>query len=125
MCCNESSLEPFETRIAFVGWYLFLWGVFTLYVSVATWRASRALQLVFLVLWITFFALAASEWTGLAWLHHTGGYCGLVTAALAFYLSAAEIINEMHGHAVLPVGAANTAMVRAVPVGAAHNFQGS
>jgi uncharacterized protein len=30
---------------------------------------------------------------------------GLVTAALAFYLAAAEVINEMHGRAVLPIGA--------------------
>jgi hypothetical protein len=29
---------------------------------------------------------------------------GLVTAALAFYLSAAEVINEVHGRVVLPVG---------------------
>jgi hypothetical protein len=93
--------------VAFVGWYLFLWGVFTLYMWVATWRAARALQFVFLALWLTFFVLAASEWTGLAWLHHAGGYLGLVTALLAFYLSAAEIINETHGRVVLPVGAAS------------------
>lgn len=91
---------------AFIGWYLFLWGVFTLYMWVATWRAARVLQLVFLALWITFFVLAASEWTGLEWLRHAGGYLGMLTALLAFYLSAAEIINETHGHAVLPIGAA-------------------
>jgi len=90
---------------AFVGWYLFLWGVFTLYMWVATWRAPRALQLVFLALWATFFLLAASEWTGSIALRHAGGYGGLVTALLAFYLSAAEIINEMHGRSILPVGA--------------------
>jgi len=89
---------------AFIGWYLFLWGVFTLYMWVATWRAPRALQLVFLSLWVTFFVLAASEWTGLEWVHHAGGYLGLATALLAFYLSAAEIINEAHGRTVLPVG---------------------
>ena len=53
---------------------------------------------------MTFFVLAASEWTGLEWLRHAGGYLGLVTALLAFYLSAAEIINEAHGRTVLPVG---------------------
>jgi succinate-acetate transporter protein len=72
---------------------------------VATWRAARVLQLVFLSLWITFFVLAVSEWTGLEWLHHAGGYLGMLTALLAFYLSAAEIINETHGHVVLPTGA--------------------
>ena len=34
-----------------------------------------------------------------------GGYAGLITAVLAFYLAAAEIINETHGRAVLPIGA--------------------
>jgi succinate-acetate transporter protein len=110
---------------AFIGWYLFLWGVFTLYMWVATWRAARALQLVFFVLWITFFVLAAGEWTGLAWLRHAGGYCGLVTAVLAFYLSAAEIINEMHGRTVLPVGSGDTAIVAAVSVGSTENLQRS
>ena len=89
---------------AFIGWYLFLWGVFTLYMWVGTWHAPRALQMVFLVLCVTFFLLAAGEWTGLVWLHRAGGYSGLVTAVFAFYLSAAEIINDMHGHTVLPVG---------------------
>lgn len=90
---------------AFVGWYLLLWGVFTLYMWIATWRASRVLQLLFLALWITFFLLAASEWTGSLLIHHAGGYAGLFTALVAFYLSAAEIINETHGRSVLPTGA--------------------
>ena len=90
---------------AFVGWYLLLWGVFTFYLWIATWRASRALQLLFAVLSITFMLLAFSEWTGSVTLHHAGGYAGLLTAALAFYLSAAEIINETHGRRVLPTGA--------------------
>ncbi|MFM0237392.1 acetate uptake transporter [Paraburkholderia phytofirmans] len=102
---------------AFIGWYLFLWGMFTLYMWVATWRAARALQLVFLSLWLTFFVLAASEWTGLAWLRHAGGYLGLVTALLAFYLSAAEIINETHGRVVLPVGAASPRIEVTLTVG--------
>lgn len=90
---------------AFVGWYLFMWGVFTFYMWVGTLRAARALQLIFLALWITFFLLAAGEWTGMAGLHTAGGYVGLLTALLAFYLSAAEIINEGHKRTVLPIGA--------------------
>ena len=91
---------------AFVGWYLFMWGVFTLYMWFASLRTSRALQLVFLALWITFFLLAVYEWTGITALHVAGGYTGLITAALAFYLSAAEVINETHQRTVLPIGTA-------------------
>ena len=89
----------------FVGWYLFLWGAFTFYMWIASLKAPRALQLVFLALWITFFLLAAGEWTGMNALHVAGGYGGLITAALAFYLSAAEVINETHQRTVLPIGA--------------------
>ena len=38
-------------------------------------------------------------------LHRAGGYVGLITAVLAFYLAAAEVINETHGRTVLPLGA--------------------
>ena len=91
----------------FVGWYLFIWGVFSLYMWLATFRSPRVLQLVFFVLWITFFLLAAGEWTENATITHVGGYTGLVTAVFAFYLSAAEVINETYGRTVLPIGAPN------------------
>jgi succinate-acetate transporter protein len=89
---------------AFVGWYLFLWGVFTFYMWLATFRSPRALQFIFLALWITFGLLAGGEWTGSGLVRMAGGYMGLITAALAFYLSAADVINEVHGRVILPVG---------------------
>jgi uncharacterized protein len=89
---------------AFVGWWLFMWGVFTLFMWIGSLSLNRAVQFVFLALWITFFLLAGAEWTGAAVLKHAGGYVGLITALLAFYLAAAEVINETHGHAVLPIG---------------------
>ena len=88
-----------------VGWYLFAWGFFTFYMWLATFKSPRVLQLIFLALWITFFLLAFGEWTGAAALHQAGGYCGLLTALLAFYLSAADVINENYGRTVLPIGA--------------------
>jgi succinate-acetate transporter protein len=94
---------------AFVGWYLFMWGVFTFYMWLGTLRGVRAVQLIFLALWITFFLLAAGEWTGMSGLHVAGGYVGLITALLAFYVSAAEIINEAHKREVLPVGTPRSA----------------
>jgi succinate-acetate transporter protein len=89
----------------FVAWYLTMWGVFTLFMWVGSLRLSRALQSVFLALWLTFFVLAAGDFTGNVTVHHVGGYLGLLTAVLAFYVAAAEVINETWGRAVLPVGA--------------------
>jgi uncharacterized protein len=89
----------------FVGWWLVMWGVFTFFMWFASLALNRAVQLVFLALWITFFLLGAADLFALPSLHQAGGYTGLVTAALAFYLAAAEVINETHGRAVLPIGA--------------------
>jgi uncharacterized protein len=88
----------------FLGWYLFVWGVFTFYMWIATFRHNMVLQLVFLTLWITFLLLAIGAWFGIAVSHMAGGYLGLVCALLAAYLSAAEVINGDYGRTVLPVG---------------------
>jgi succinate-acetate transporter protein len=88
-----------------VAWYLFMWGIFTTYMFIATLKLNRVLQLIFLALLVTFFVLAAGDWTGNLTIHQAGGYLGLLTATLAFYLSAAEVINETHGTTVLPIGA--------------------
>lgn len=89
----------------FVGWWLICWGVFSVAMLIASLALNRTLQLIFLVLVITFFLLAAADLTGAAALRVYGGYMGLVTAVLAFYLAAAEIINETHGRTILPIGA--------------------
>jgi succinate-acetate transporter protein len=90
---------------AFVGWWLFMWGVFTFFMWIGSLALNRAVQLVFLALWVTFALLAVAEWTEVAIFKTAGGYFGLLTAVLAFYLAAAEVINESHGRTVLPIGA--------------------
>ncbi|MGO9744011.1 MAG: acetate uptake transporter [Roseiarcus sp.] len=89
----------------FFGWFLLLWGVFSFYMWIATFALNRALQLIFLTLWITFLLLAANPLFGIPMAGIAGGYLGLVCAALAFYLAAATVINETHGRVVLPIGA--------------------
>ena len=87
----------------FLGWYLFVWGVFTFYMWIGSLRTSRAVQLVLLALWITYLLLAIGEWSGAVMITRIGGYTGLITAVLAFYASAAEVINETYGRVVLPM----------------------
>ncbi len=88
-----------------VGWYLLIWGVFTFSMWIGTFALNRALFLIFLSLWITFLLLALKDLLGIAELGVLGGYFGMLTAILATYLGAAEIINEAHGRTVLPIGA--------------------
>ncbi len=89
---------------AFIGWWLVMWGVFTTIMYLASLALNRALQMIFLALLVTFYLLGLSDLFAMPALHQLGGYMGLVTAVLAFYLAAAEVINETHGRTVLPIG---------------------
>jgi uncharacterized protein len=87
-----------------VGVALLMWGVFTLYMWIPTFRLNFCLWTVFLFLWITFFLLAGADLgMGVAW-RHAGGYVGLLTGADALYLSFAEVTNATARKVVLPVG---------------------
>ncbi len=97
-----------------VGWYLLIWGLFTFAMWIGTFALNRTLFLIFLALWVTFVLLALKDLMGVPVLGVLGGYGGLITAILAFYLGAAELINEAHGKTVLPIGAADP---KAMPVG--------
>lgn len=93
-----------KTPAPFIGWYLFVWGVFTFYMWIATFRHNMALQLVFLTLWITYLLLAIGDWFALPTVGVAGGYVGLICALCAAYLSAAEAINGDYKREVLPIG---------------------
>jgi succinate-acetate transporter protein len=90
---------------AAVGWYLLVWGAFTFVMWIGTFALNRALFLIFLALTPTFFLLGLAPLLGAPELTTLGGYGGLITALLAFYLGAADVINEVHGKTVLPIGA--------------------
>ncbi len=99
----------------YVGWYLLLWGVVTFYLWLGTFDKTRALQFVFLALWVTFVLLAIGDFGVGAIFGTLGGYVGLLTALLAFYCSAAEIVNVSRGKTVLPVGPYQRAADAGVP----------
>jgi succinate-acetate transporter protein len=91
--------------LTYLGAWLVVWAVFTFALWIATLKmaGSRVLQLVFLTLWIAFLLLGLSHLLNMDILHTTGGYIGLLTAVLAFYLAAAQVINEVSDKTVLPV----------------------
>jgi hypothetical protein len=86
-----------------IGTALLLWGVFTLYMWVATFRANKGVFTVFLLLWITFFLLSAGDY-GYAAAKIIGGYFGLATGAAAMFVSFAEVTNGAFGRSVIPLG---------------------
>ncbi len=93
-----------KTPEAYMGWYLALWGVFTLFMFFGTLRANRALQFVFLSLTVLFFLLAARDFSGSVTIGRIAGWEGIACGASAIYLAMAEVLEEQLGHPVLPIG---------------------
>ncbi|OQX71095.1 MAG: hypothetical protein B6D62_02720 [Candidatus Cloacimonas sp. 4484_275] len=93
-----------STPAAFLAWYLFLWGVFTFFMWLATFRTNRILQFIFLSLTILFWLLALRDWTGSAFIGKIAGWEGIICGLSAIYLAMAEVLNESRGKTVLPVG---------------------
>ena len=88
-----------------VAWYLLLWGVYTLFMFIGTLRLNLLTQIIFLTLTVLFFLLAISDFTGSASLRTIAGYEGILCGLSAFYGSVAQVVNEVHGKVLLPVGA--------------------
>ena len=86
-----------------IGLYLIAWGIFTLYMFVASLRTTAAIAAVFGLLTLTFFALGIGNAGGHTNIVHLGGWIGLATAAAAWYASFAAVTNSTFGRAVLPV----------------------
>src|SRR5881227_108063 len=85
--------------------YLAMWGLFTLVMFIGTLRLNRALQAVFGTLTILFFMLAIGDFTGAsAGFKHLTGYEGIVCGFSAIYAGLAQVLNEVFGKIVLPLG---------------------
>jgi succinate-acetate transporter protein len=84
--------------------YLIMWGIFTLFLFFGTLRISRALQFIFASLTVLFFLLAAARSTGNETIEHLAGYEGIICGASAIYAGMGNVLNEVYGRVVLPLG---------------------
>jgi hypothetical protein len=85
--------------------YLAVWGLFTLGLFIGTLRLSCALQVVFGTLTLLFFLLALGEATEVSeGFKHFTGYEGILCGLSACYAGIAQVLNEIYGKTVLPLG---------------------
>jgi len=87
-----------------LGLYLFAWGLFTLYMLIASLASARAVTAGFFLLTLTFFALSIGTWGQSATWNTVGGYLGIATAILALYISFANVTKAQFHRTVLPKG---------------------
>lgn len=86
--------------------YLAMWGLFTAGMFVGTFRLSRALQVVFGTLTLLFLLLAYGEYASVSPdFKRATGYEGIFCGFAAIYTGLAQVLNELFGRTVFPLGA--------------------
>ncbi|MDH7516758.1 MAG: acetate uptake transporter [Candidatus Thermoplasmatota archaeon] len=94
-----------STTKPFLAWYFFMWGFFTMMMFIGALKKNCSLSFVFGSLFILFYLLALRDWgyiTGDA--ANLIGYEGIICGLSAIYLAMAEVLNEVYGKTILPIG---------------------
>ena len=94
----DNGLAWFLLSFAIFNTYMMLWA---LRVNVAVFAVFLTLEITEILLVIGFFKLAHG---GSPWMLHAGGWAGIVTAGVAWYTSAAGVVNGMSPAPIVPVG---------------------
>jgi hypothetical protein len=84
--------------------YLAMWGIFTAVLFIGTLRLNRALQVVFASLTLLFAMLAVGDATGNEAISKLAGWEGLFCGASAIYAGLAQVLNEVYGKVIWPLG---------------------
>jgi succinate-acetate transporter protein len=84
--------------------YLAAWGLMSFVMFIGTFRLNRALQLTFFLLVVAFALLALGDLLGSPLLKQIAGWEGIVLGLTAAYTGLAQILNELYGRVVWPLG---------------------
>ncbi|MCY0938693.1 acetate uptake transporter [Streptomyces sp. H34-S4] len=95
---------PADQAHVATGWFLVAWFIFTAYMSIAAMKLDVAHRVLFVSLALTFLFLALGDLMQSTALGHTGGFLGLFTAGVAWYISFAVVAKETWGRDVAPLG---------------------
>jgi len=95
---------PAATVHEATGLFLFVWMIFTMYMTLAAYKVSVALFSLFVSLSITFLFLTIGALAQVTACTHAGGWLGLLTALIAWYCSFAVVFNSTWGKDYIPIG---------------------
>jgi succinate-acetate transporter protein len=87
-----------------VGSALMLWGFFTFYLWIASFKLNKAVWFVLFTLWIAYFLLGLGKVMDFSLLGTIGGWVAFVCGLSALYTSFAEVTNFTFNRTVMPVG---------------------
>lgn len=85
-----------------LGWVMIMWGVFTAFMTIGTFKMTIVHIIIFASLTVLFFLLAGHFLGG--WSPKIAGYWGLITGVSAVYGAAAVVLNAKYQKTVCPLG---------------------
>ncbi|MDR2495194.1 MAG: acetate uptake transporter [Spirochaetaceae bacterium] len=86
-----------------MGFYLLLWGIFTLFMFFGALAHNTVTKIVFLSLTVLFFLLAAGDFTENHGIKIIAGYEGIFCGASAIYSAVGQIVNGECNKTVFPL----------------------
>ena len=86
-----------------MGFYLLLWGLFTLGMFFGTFKMTKVHQIIFGSLTLLFFLLALGDFTGIHLIKTIAGFEGIICGLSAVYGCIAQVLNEVYGKEILPM----------------------
>lgn len=88
---------------AAMGFYLSVWGVFSLGLFIATLKMNKAMMFLFGTVVVLFALLAIANFTGSHLVHTIAGIEGIVCGGTALYIAMAQLYIDVYKRPVLPL----------------------
>ena len=86
-----------------MGFYLLLWGMFTAFMFIGTFKHNTITKIVFGSLTLLFFLLAAGDFAEVEAVTVAAGVVGIICGLSAFYSAVGQIVNAEFGKKVFPL----------------------
>lgn len=86
-----------------LGIYLLAWGMFSLWMTLASHRTTVALTVLFFLVFLTFLMLSIYHFSGQILFQEAGGCFGVMAALLAWYCAYAALLTKKNSFIILPV----------------------
>ena len=94
--------NPMQDSIS-MGFYLLLWGIFTVFMFIGTLKHNTISKIVFGSLAILFILLSVGDFAENHAITKIAGYVGLFCGLSAVYSAVGQIVNEEFGKKILPL----------------------
>ena len=97
----KMGLADAPTNIA-MGYYLSVWALFTIGLTVAAWKISFSMGFLFTTVVLLFVLLAIADFTGSSTIKTIAGIEGIICGLTAVYLAMAQLYEDVFGKKILP-----------------------